>query len=432
MSIFLDRIRAGWWSWFIALLVLAPLARADGDEHWTTNGIHKGIIGRIQLASSFDPKYLGGSYKFSYALWTLMGEPLESSIFVWKWPDDPAWSSLVVGTAKVDGGGKYVKVVDLKRHPDLLERFRNLKPINIELDLSIQFFVRDSIGGWILSSYGSKSAKPDLIGNSGQQLDSLIPSSPVWEDFFRLNGERENYYSDSKVRTQRNKAIFHRAERVHLEFGSPAIKSIEWPEYEWREILKEFGERESKTIQKTNQVAQATNAPPVARTNALPSAVTQTNPPRPSTGPNPLDPHSTQTAENPLDPHPRPALTGKNPLDPRAGTRGNPIERGFLHDRRLKFENDIAQARQALAELAQQEPQMPSREIYLTVGDPTPEQLAEFKREMEAKFQRKLAAYRSGQAEWEKRRQQFLENISKFELQRDLVLKEEERASKSP
>jgi hypothetical protein len=325
----------------LAAAVLLPLrSPAAEDRHWTTNGVHRGILAASRRLAYYDDRDRIGSYQLSYALWMLAGEPMQDFSFVWKWPEEPEWSRVRVGSATVDRQTVLVTVADLKRHPDLLQRFRTLKPISVELNLSIELLIAEEGSRSPTESRGTKTVKPDLIGQSGQKLDSIVPGSPDWADYFQLFGL--NY--ERAERARRNKDLFRRAQLVRLVFSHPDLKSVEWPDGTLQAILKGYGERESKPLRRTNEIARATNAPvaTAARTN---------QPPR-KLGPNPLDPHpALRPGENPLDPHPQRAATGGNPLSPGSTEPGNPIERTFQPKNRSWFWAVRGQAARSAAPL---------------------------------------------------------------------------------
>jgi hypothetical protein len=250
---------------FLLSLALVATARAaDSDRHWTTNGVHKGIISHTENGSRFDPNGFVGSFTVSYMLETLMQEPVEDTIFNWKWPEGYAWDSLEVGNATVDGKTVAVRVSDLQKYPDLLEAFRGMKPLSIELNLHVEFLGQNRVMNqgfhitgadnthlqWERISYGSKTIKPIVIGQAGEKTDSIVPGSPKWEDWFQLNFDRrqDDYSSDPKARARWNKETYRKAERVELTFDYPAVKSIQWMGLvSWETLLRKYGERESRS-----------------------------------------------------------------------------------------------------------------------------------------------------------------------------------------
>jgi hypothetical protein len=219
--------------------MLATCARAD--QHWMTNGVHSGILEASRGTRYDDARDRIGSYQLSYALWMLAGEPVQDFIFVWKWPEEPEWSRVRVGSATVDRQTVLVTVADLKRHPDLLQRFRSLKPVSVELNLALDLDIGDRRDGTFTQSHGNgtKTVKPDLLGQSGQKPDSIVPGSPDWADYFQLFGLN----NDRAERARLNKDLFRRAKKVRLVFSHPHLKRVEWPDGTLQGILKEYGVR---------------------------------------------------------------------------------------------------------------------------------------------------------------------------------------------
>lgn len=344
----------------VAMALLLTSGRADSDQHWTTNGTHRGIISRTEHSQSFDPEGFVGSYTVSYGLWTLMGEPVNDYNVFWKWPTGSAWEDLIVCKATVDGKPVELHVRDLEKYPDLLTDFRNMKPLSIEFNMDVSFLIWNaSERTWVPIAFGSKTIRPVMIGQAGQKIESLVPGSPNWDQLVVLRSDpSDDSDSSKKLRGQHNTEVFQKAGSVEMTFGYPAIKHVQWMGLDaWRRIPEKYAERESKTAAaKTNQISRATNAVNQAKaTNAAAK-------PKLATGPNPFEKAAGKTSASPnpfeqadsgttsgASPNPfeqaasKPANAPANPFElANAGVRTGP-ENPFEKNARLEAEERARQ-----------------------------------------------------------------------------------------
>ena len=229
------------------LMVLAPLLAARSDQHWTTNGVHQGILtsaARADSPNALDDASVSGGrnyigrFTLSYAVWSLAKEPVHDYIFTWDWhPGELAVGSGPAGAITTRGLAKY---------PDLARQFSALKPISVTLATDIEFYdaKNERIGK------GRKTIIPDLVESAGSKEPLHVPGSPKWEDFFQCeNGE--NLSSDD--RAAKNQKLF--SEAVRVQIVSPKLTAIEWPEGSLKLIAAEFTRREA--MEKKSQATVA-------------------------------------------------------------------------------------------------------------------------------------------------------------------------------
>jgi hypothetical protein len=217
--------------------MLSPLLVARGDQHWTTNGIHKGFVERsVQSCSTSgldgSPTTGGrgylGQYRLGYALWSLMGAPMHDFVFTWDWRD----ADLVVAEVH----GRTVTTRDLAKYPELAKRFYALKPYAVTGETTTEFYDTAERRFGV----ATKTIQPDAIDRAGVPDPLHVAGSPDWADFFRDNS------ADNASReglASRHKKLFTDAARVQLT--QPKLTAIEWPDTMLRLIADEFVRREA-------------------------------------------------------------------------------------------------------------------------------------------------------------------------------------------
>ena len=333
----------------LSTLLVFATARAAEERHWTdpTTHAHKGIIPCAASSGSSldDSSVLGGrgyigQFKLSYALWSLVQEPVHDYIFSWDWQP---------GNHTVGKGpkGNAITTGDLAKYPDLVQQFDAVKPISVTLMADIEFYDAQN------RRYGLGRMKvyPDLIGAAGVKETLHVPGSPKWEDYFQYE------YNDAVLhnnigtadRATRNKKLFQEATSVKLV--QPKITAVEWPEGELNLIAGEFTRRETAEQQ---QLAEAKKR---AEAKAKQLASAQTNAaPKQATGPNPFE-QATKKSDSP-NPFEQAAngTASSGPANPfeqaKAGVSTGP-ENPFEKTARLERERQAELARQA--EIARRE-----------------------------------------------------------------------------
>ena len=212
----------------VFLGLMAGSYGASADQHWTTNGTHKGILQRsvpTGAASGLDEASVQGGrdfigdFKLAYALWALQGEPVQDFVFTWEWRD------AILRVATVNG--REISSRDLAKYPDLARQFHALKPDSVTLRTVLGFYdaAEHRFG------VGEKTLQPDMIDKAGVPNPLHVPGSPAWAEFFRYK-EPAN-----------NKKVFAEAARVQLT--DPKIVAVEWPEEILQLIAREFLRRET-------------------------------------------------------------------------------------------------------------------------------------------------------------------------------------------
>ena len=232
----------------LCLLLHSSLLDAWGDQHWTTNGTHKGFVERAVPSgdtSGLDRTSIKGGrdylgrYRIGYALGSLLGEPVHDFVFTWDWRD----ADLVVAEVQ----GRTVTTRDLSKYPELSKRFFTLKPYAITLEMTAEFF--DPAEHRF--SVGVKTVQPDMIDKAGVTDPLHVPGSPEWADFFSDNAPDN---ASREGLASRHKKLFKDAASVRLT--QPKITAIEWSETMLRLIADEFVRREAEKASASKPVAK--------------------------------------------------------------------------------------------------------------------------------------------------------------------------------
>jgi len=219
---------------------------------------------------------LMGLFRVDYNLSTMAGEPVHRFKFYWEWSNYdftgyPLWISVLTD--------EVVRIGDLKRYPDLLSRWDNIKPLHIEIDAKIYSFKKNDN---YVANKGTMKIIPEILGRSGEEVGWSQPASANWDelfsycndmdwDYFRKIGVYKDVteysnrfstkigwpkyafeYSDninftgvgnsmSSVRSRyRDLSI---AELKSFSYGTDVVKVV-WPVKEIQAIIKEYEERE--------------------------------------------------------------------------------------------------------------------------------------------------------------------------------------------
>ena len=206
--------------------------------HKVENGIHKGSM--VQGAARMDPLGLIGAYQLDYALWTLLGEPVEDYLFRWE-----------LGTSFWLAYGEQTSPERIRREdPDLYKRLAALAPVSVTLRAQVHFF--DSPTTRTKFASADLEITPDLTAPSGQPQPFSVPGSPEWGAWFTNLGQIGTC-SVTQIgfdRVSCIKLIWKRAKRV--EVASIEVIGVEWPEVEARMLFAEIMDRRRRAAQKTS------------------------------------------------------------------------------------------------------------------------------------------------------------------------------------
>jgi tetratricopeptide (TPR) repeat protein len=123
-----------------------------------------------------------GNFRLDYDIWVMAGEPVHRWRFYWEWENYsgqygktgyPLWISILRDTV--------IQIADLKKYPDLMARWDQLKPLYVEIKSDILSF---KMGDEHVASAGTIRIVPEGIGRSGQELDWSLPASSNWDELF--------------------------------------------------------------------------------------------------------------------------------------------------------------------------------------------------------------------------------------------------------
>lgn len=228
-----------------ATLLVCSQITAEADQHWTTNGVHKGILqtsvqagspsGLDDASTQGGRDYLG-EYRLGYALWSLMGEPVHDYVFTWDWRD----ADLVVAEVK----GRTITTRDLAKYPDLARHFRSFKPISVTVEAPVEFY--DAAEHRFASA--AKTIEPDMIDQAGVPDPLHVPGSPDWADFFQPNAP--GGATREGLATSHQKLF---AESASVRLARPRLTAIEWPEAMLQFLAQEFVRREAAEQAEANE-----------------------------------------------------------------------------------------------------------------------------------------------------------------------------------
>ena len=237
-----------------------------------------------------------GNFRLDYDMWTLAGEPAHRFRFYWEWADAlntgyPQWVSVL--------GNDVVMIKDLEKYPDLMERWNQIKPEYVELEVDILNYT--SKGKSIVGT-GRMKVIPEVIGRSGQEVDWSRPSSPDWDELFPYcnqmgwshfrelglyeeisdyankygnevawpkyafeQSDKINFFQGFKVFNSRYKSL---SQDDYNNFSSTAdITRIIWPTETILSIIKEYKDRERYKKEEKMDAKDFWNTPENAEAN---------------------------------------------------------------------------------------------------------------------------------------------------------------------
>lgn len=215
------------WGTLVTVVLAFVVLPAIADEHWTTNGVHKGVLERsvpTASGSGLDDQTVAGGhdyigkYRLAYALWSLDEKPVHDFVFTWDWRE----ADLVV--TKVDGN--VVMISNLMSYQDLARQFLEIRPVAVTIETSAEF--RDAANHRF--ALIKKVIQPDMIDRAGSTNPVHGPGCPGWADFFQASGAK-------------NKQVFEDAASVCLT--EPKLIAIEWPQEILDLLGKEFLRRKA-------------------------------------------------------------------------------------------------------------------------------------------------------------------------------------------
>ena len=224
----------------LAVSAQAPLA-AHADDPATAAakapapGTYKGHVENSGPGTMIDPFGLIGRVKLDYALWTLMGEPVEDYLFRWE----------LAPTFRIPTTGDLVNVAALERDaPELASELRSLAPLSVTLSLEAAFFDTPTRSTWLIGT-ADLEVTPDLVSPSGKPQAMSFPGSPNWDKWFsnvRVGTTPPCAAADIADCT---KALWKRTRHLELEY--PKVIHVEWPESSTRRVLTKI----SKFLRRT-------------------------------------------------------------------------------------------------------------------------------------------------------------------------------------
>lgn len=177
--------------------------------------ISKAVNSRAaQSGTAFQNTNLIGLFRVEYDMWSLSGEPAHKFRFYWEWDNAlhtgyPQYVSVL--------NTEIVHIADLKKYPDLLARWNNIKPLYIEIESDVLSFKNNDN---FVASTGRIHIIPEVIGKSGQVVDWSLPSSPKWDELF-------NYTNYMNWDYFRNLGLYEEIDQYSKEFGN----DIAWAKY---------------------------------------------------------------------------------------------------------------------------------------------------------------------------------------------------------
>lgn len=163
--------------------VSEAMSRRHSGTFWGTN------LGSDSHGSATQAASLIGRFRVDYDLWALGGEPAHRFRFYWEWSDFqhtgyPLWVSVL--------GDDVLRIADLARYPDLLERWNAIKPLYIEVESDILYWKHGE--EWVADA-GTIRVIPSLIGRAGQEVDYGAAASSSWDELFTYtNGMGWGYF----------------------------------------------------------------------------------------------------------------------------------------------------------------------------------------------------------------------------------------------
>ena len=231
----------------------------------------------------YDP--LMGEYQISYAIWSLVGEPIWDFKFYWEMYDYYKYCCISDGHYS-----REISYNDLKKYPDLWKRFESITPLpDIKIQADIAFYSKEfPTTHYRWDKYfvaGKIDFTVDLATKAFDKNIFSVPGSPDWMEVYQpkncLSNKAEQYilkkinekfntnytwyditqlfgffdatYINSKTEKEKdeyksildelNKLLYAMSDSIVIK--TPEIKEIRWPDTEIKAIFQEYWDREN-------------------------------------------------------------------------------------------------------------------------------------------------------------------------------------------
>lgn len=236
----------------ILALSLSVFAEAQSRYPAQVNSVKDDgrFIAKLGIGGDIPTTSLGGGFvrhlDIEFEWWGFIGQAVE--IYGIRWERGSSYNL----------GGVTLSRSSLGKYPDLVDRFDDLKPINIEVSFHVEMFSEGHENGRkydrsLHDSYGATyyrdgrvSAKKItdnfLIAESGKMMRDLVPSSPlVWQSFIDISSYHDTLNGDQNAKTQNT---FKAAQKI--VFKNLRITKIDLPDASARAIYDEYQKREKE------------------------------------------------------------------------------------------------------------------------------------------------------------------------------------------
>lgn len=243
----------------IAVLVLALLTPPIATANPITVSKDKG---RYSDTLQLDGGDVNAELYFEW--WTLFDQFVYYHKFKWetqqiRFRHDNRWKFM-----SADHGA----TPNLAKHADLLSRFKDLRPSNIEISLLVQMSPSDKLNDFAANQHcyafeRETVFKVDLersphlmIAKAGRWGDNITPASPQsWADMFEQSGTRCRLQSDIRGTDvdERMTRTFGISDQMRV---SGRLSNIEWPETAILSIYEAYLEREKEEEEKDEDEAR--------------------------------------------------------------------------------------------------------------------------------------------------------------------------------
>jgi hypothetical protein len=170
--------------------------------------------------------------ELSYAVWTLLGEPVEDYLFRW----DFSPMSALTGTS--------LKPEEMRgRSPELYEALKKIAPLKVFLRATVSFLKE---GQTTPFAFAKIDMSPDLPEGAGQWQKLSVPGSPDGDDFMFEVKDQGLCAPDEK--SQQNgaaclKKVWKASARVQLT--ELELLHVEWPDVAVKQVVDAYNAREA-------------------------------------------------------------------------------------------------------------------------------------------------------------------------------------------
>ncbi len=244
--------------------------------------------GSDSYGSATQAAHLIGYFRLDYNIWSLSGEPAHKFKFYWEWANSlktgyPQWVSVL--------HDEVVMIAELKKYPDLMNRWNNIKPLYIEVECDVLYYKN---GEEYVAHQGTIHVVPEVLGHSGQEVNWSLPSSSNWDELFTycnnldwvffekigVEDEIKEYADKFSTGIAWPKYTFEHSDQInfyqshgyfHTEYkewvdtegysSSADITKVVWPVEDIQAIIKEYEEREKESEEETMDSEDFWNTP---------------------------------------------------------------------------------------------------------------------------------------------------------------------------